>query len=264
MNTRKRPSFMRVVSWNINSLRARIQRTQAFIDRHAPDVLCLQETKVEDAGFPRLAFDQHIEAYGGKSYNGVAILSAEAPDEVRRGFAGDPVPEQRRVMAARFGDLWVYNLYVVNGKSIEHPDFLVKRDWFRALRRHLDAQHDAGEEVLLVGDFNITPADIDSHDPVAMAGQIHHSADERAWLAELMKFGLCDLHRARTEEQVFSWWDYRFLGFQKNAGLRIDLALGTPAVDARTHNVWVDRDERKVGSHVEKPSDHAPLIVDLD
>jgi exodeoxyribonuclease-3 len=255
---------MRIVSWNINSLRARINRAQAFVERHDPDVLCLQETKVEDAHFPRLAFmDRHITAHGQPTYNGVAILSKTKPDEVRRGFAGNPAPDQARVMAARFGDLWVYNLYVVNGKDIHDPAFLTKRDWIAALRLHISDNHQPSEQVLLVGDFNITPGDLDTHDPVGRAGTIHHTADERGWLADLQSWGMSDMHRDLTEEQVFTWWDYRNLGFQKNEGLRIDLALGTKSVAERVETIWVDRDERKVGDHVEKPSDHAPLVVDI-
>ena len=254
---------MRLVSWNINSLRARIPRVQAFLERHDPDVLCLQETKVQDAGFPRLAFmEHHITPFGQPTYNGVAILSKDKPDEVKRGFAGDPT-DHARVLAARFGDLWVYNLYVVNGKHPEDPAFLQKRTWLENLRADIMARHDPSDQVLLLGDFNITPSDLDSHDPEGLAGAIHHTADERQWLQDYLDWGLSDLHRQVTDEQVFTWWDYRNLGFQKGLGLRIDLALGTVPVADRLNDVWVDRDERKVGDHVEKPSDHAPLVVDL-
>ena len=254
---------MRLVSWNINSLRARIGRVQAFLERHDPDILCLQETKVQDAGFPRLAFmEHHITPYGQPTYNGVAVLSKEKPDEVLRGFPGDPT-DHARVLAARFGDLWVYNLYVVNGKHAEDPAFLQKREWMAALQDTIAARHDPTDDVLLLGDFNITPTDLDSHGGADMAGQIHHTADERAWLQRKLDWGLTDLHRQVTDEQVFTWWDYRNLGFQKNEGLRIDLALGTASVADRLGDVWVDREERKVGDHAEKPSDHAPLVVDL-
>ncbi len=256
---------MDLVSWNINSLRARIHRAQAFMGRHDPDVLLLQETKVEDGGFPRLAFlDRHIESYGQKTYNGVAILSRDRPDEVMRGFNADPVPEQRRAMAARFGDLWVYDLYCVNGKHPQDPAFLQKRAWFEALGDHLRSHHHPSDEVLLMGDFNITPADVDSHDPEGLAGSIHHTAEERGWLGALCDWGLVDLHRQTTQDQVFTWWDYRGRGFGQNHGLRIDLALGTAAVAKRLSGVTVDREERKVGDHAEKPSDHAPLKVSLD
>ncbi|MGB1585647.1 MAG: exodeoxyribonuclease III [Thermoplasmatota archaeon] len=253
---------MRLVSWNINSLRARIGRVQAFLERHDPDILCLQETKVQDAGFPRLAFmEHHITTYGQPTYNGVAILSKKKPDEVLRGFPGDPT-DHARVLAARFDDLWVYNLYVVNGKSPDDPAFLIKKTWFEALGAALGDRHDPGDDVLLLGDFNITPTDLDTHDPEGLAGHIHHTTDERAWLQDLMDWGLHDLHRQVTDDQVFTWWDYRNLSFQKNEGLRIDLALGSQTISDRVQNVWVDRDERKVGDHAEKPSDHAPLVVD--
>lgn len=144
---------MRLVSWNINSLRARIGRVQAFLERHDPDILCLQETKVQDAGFPRLAFmEHHITPYGQPTYNGVAVLSKEKPDEVLRGFPGDPT-DHARVLAARFGDLWVYNLYVVNGKHAEDPAFLQKREWMAALQDTIADRHDPTDDVLLLGDF---------------------------------------------------------------------------------------------------------------
>ena len=264
MHPRRVAGSVRVVSWNINSLRARIERAKAFVARHDPDVLCLQETKVEDGGFPRFAFfEHHIEAYGQTSYNGVAILSKQQPDEVRRGFTGDPCPEQRRVMAARFDDTWIYDLYVVNGKSLDDPAFETKRRWLAALTDHVAAQHDPGDEVLLVGDFNITPTDHDVWDPERLRGHIHCTPEERGWLGDLMAWGLRDLHREQTDEQVFTWWDYRNLGFPKNEGLRIDLALGTQNIAQRVQNIWVDRDERKQGDHAEKASDHAPLIIDL-
>ena len=254
---------MRLITWNVASLKARIARTQAVLARHDPDVLCLQETKLPNAQFPQFAFpDHHFAAHGQATYNGVAILSKQPADEVRKGFAGDPCPEASRAIAARFGALWVYDLYVVNGKSPDDPAFDVKRRWLAALRDHVAAQHDPGEEVLLLGDFNITPSDADSWDPALLRSHIHHTDEERAWLAALRAWGLTDLHEA-AGETAFTWWDYRDLAFPKGHGLRIDLALGTAPVASRLERVWVDRDERKQGTHVEKPSDHAPLVVDL-
>ncbi len=255
---------MRLVSWNINSLRARIGRVQSFLERHNPDVVALQETKVEDGGFPFFAFpDYHHVTHGQKTYNGVAFVSKDAPDETRRGFPDDPVPDQARVITSRWDDTWIMNLYVVNGKDPEHEAFGIKQHWLRGIRRFLDAEFDPGQKLVLVGDFNITPDDVDSHDPDGLRGHIHHTVEERRWLQDLLDWGLTDVHRHLTDEQVFTWWDYRGMGFPQNKGLRIDLALGTQPLLPRVQDVWVDRDERKVGDHAEKPSDHAPLVVDL-
>ena len=255
---------VRVVSWNINSLRARLGRAQAFMARHDPDVLCLQETKVPDAEFPQLAFPGlHPTVHGQKTYNGVAILSKERPDEVRKGIPGDPVPEQTRAVAARFDDLWVLDLYVVNGQAPDSDKFAIKERWLGALRDWLTTEFDPKDPVLLVGDFNITPSDADVHDPARWAGKIHCTPEERGWLAELQAWGLTDLHKQAVPEPEHTWWDYRMGAFARGWSLRIDLALGTAPVADRLAAVTVDRDERKQGEHEEKPSDHAPLIVDL-
>lgn len=254
----------RVASWNVNGIRARIGRIQRFLERHDPDIVALQETKVEDGGVPFFAFPEHtITAYGQKSYNGVAFLSKEAPDEVKRGFPGDPVADQRRVIAGRWGDLWVMDLYCVNGKDPEHEAFGIKQQWFQALREWLDAEFDPGQQLLLTGDFNVAPEDRDVWDPEGLRGTIHCTVEERRWLQDLKDFGLTDLHRQVTAESVWTWWDYRNLAFPKDQGYRIDLALGTDAVAERLDNVWVDRDERKKTTHDENPSDHAPLVTDL-
>lgn len=254
----------RLISWNVNSLRARIGRAQALLERHDPDILALQETKVEDGGFPFFAFPEHTHtAFGQKTYNGVAFVSKNAPDETKRGFPNNPVPDQARVITGRWDDLWVMNLYVVNGKDVDNPAFGIKQQFYAGIREFLDTEFDPGQRLVLMGDFNVTPTDLDSHAGVAARGEIFHTNEERQWLQTLQDFGLTDLHRQVTDEQVFTWWDYRGLGFPQNKGLRIDLALGTPSVAAKTTNVWVDREERKVGDHAEKASDHAPLVVDL-
>ncbi len=253
------------MSWNVNGIRARIGRIQNFLERHDPDIVCLQETKVEDGGVPFFAFPDHtFTAYGQKSYNGVAFLSKTAPDEVKRGFTGDPVPDQRRCIAGRWDDLWVVDLYCVNGKDPEHEAFGVKQQWFSALRDWLDAEFDPGQKLLLTGDFNVTPADVDSHDPDGLRGSIHHTVEERRWLQNLQDFGLTDLHRTITPDPVWTWWDYRALAFPQDKGLRIDLALGTSPLAEAVTDVFVDRDERRKTTHPEEnPSDHAPLVTDL-
>ncbi|MGB0652975.1 MAG: exodeoxyribonuclease III [Thermoplasmatota archaeon] len=262
---------MKIVSWNINSLRARMERAEAFLDRHEPDVLCLQETKVQDADFPFEPFEKRgyeVAIHGQKSYNGVAIASRVGLGDPANGFNGDPAADQARVLSATVGDgdeaLRLWNLYVVNGKAPDHEAFATKQVWLDALRATVASRHAPDDPVLLVGDFNITPDDLDVYDPVKLAGAIHCTPEERSWLARYHDWGLEDLHRRfEPDGGVFTWWDYRFGAFARGRGLRIDLALGTPAVAARCTGVTVDRDERKQGDFEAKPSDHAPLLVHL-
>lgn len=258
---------MRLVSWNINSIKSRAARMLALLQRLSPDVVGLQETKVNDGVFPRMFIEAegyHVALYGQQPYNGVALVSREKPTEVEKGFPGDPLPEHHRVITGTFGDLRVVNAYVVNGKSPDDPMFQTKMEWLRAFRAYLQVQREEHDQVVVMGDFNITPADIDSYDPERLRGRIHHHPEERAHLEALVESGWVDLHRQHTKEQVFTWWDYRMLAFPKNMGLRIDLAYGSPAVAKRLKSVTVDRDERKESTGEGKPSDHAPLVVDLE
>ncbi len=259
---------MKVITWNVNSLRARLPRTLALLDRHKPDVLCLQETKLTDEAFPEEPFRErgyHVEAHGQKSYNGVAIVSREPLEDVTKGFPGDPAPEQSRVIAGTVGGIRVVNLYVVNGKSVEHPDYALKLAWLDALDAWLCAVVEPESPLLVVGDYNVAPADIDVHDPELWRGQNLCSDAERERFAALFKGGLRDLFReCYPEEQKFTWWDYRNGAFHKNLGLRIDLALGTRPLAERCKWVEVDREERKPSTGEGKPSDHAPLVVHLD
>lgn len=221
-----------------------------------------------DAQFPQMGFlgeGYHISAYGQANYNGVAILSRTVPDEVRKGFPGNPLADQHRAMFARFGDLWVGNVYVVNGKSTAHPDYLVKKQWLLALADHLGDAFDPSDRLVVVGDWNVAPEERDVWAPDLWREEILCSTPERSWLALVQAAaGLVDLHRLHEPGPgPWTWWDYRQLAFPKDRGLRIDLALGTSAVADGCRSVWVDREERKQGAWEAKPSDHAPLVVDL-
>ncbi|MDZ7727851.1 MAG: exodeoxyribonuclease III [Dehalococcoidia bacterium] len=253
---------MKIISWNVNSLRARFERTCALLRRHEPDVLCLQETKLLDEQFPLDEFRElgyHAIALGQKSYNGVAILSREEPDGVVRGFPGDPERRPCRVIGAEIAGVQVFDLYVVNGKDVEHPDYQLKLQWLDAFNAWLGEAYDPATPLLLTGDFNIAPADIDVHDPEAWRGKNLCSEPERERLRGLFGGQLRDLFRERyPDEQRFTWWDYRNGAFHKNLGLRIDLALATPPVADRCLAVEVDREERKPSTGEGKPSDHAP------
>ncbi len=258
---------MKVITWNVNSLRARYDRTLALLQRHEPDVLCLQELKMLEGEFPFDAFRElgyESVALGQKSYNGVAIISRLPMENVTRGFDGDPAPEQSRVVAADIAGVRIANLYVVNGKSIEHPDYQLKLSWLEALNGWLTSTCPAGSPLLVVGDFNIAPEDIDVHDPDAWRGQNLCSEPERERLRALCGGALTDTFRhLYPGEQRFTWWDYRNGAFHKNLGLRIDLAVASAPVLERCISVEVDREERKLSTGEGKPSDHAPVIVTL-
>jgi len=254
---------MKLVTWNVNSIRQRGERLQALLARHAPDVVCLQETKVTDGDFPaealRAAGYQSV-SLGQKSYNGVAILSKAELSEVRAGFRDGGDDGQARFLAATTFGVRVISAYAPNGQSVGSEKYAFKLDWFGRLRKCLEREFDASGALALAGDFNVAPADIDVHDPEAWRGQIMCSEPERAALVELFRWGLTDAFRTVHPDRVaFTWWDYRMLGFPKNRGLRIDHVLLTRALVARLEDVSVDRDERKGKG----PSDHAPVLAVL-
>ena len=254
---------MRLITWNVNSIRTRLERVLALLERHDPDVLCLQETKVVDADFPREAFENRgwsVETYGQPTYNGVAFLSKEPAQDVVRGLPDDGEDAHRRLIAATFGDMRVIDVYVPNGKDPETEHFTYKLAWLERLRTMLASQHTPDDAVVVLGDFNIAPDDRDVYDPDAWRGKVHFHPMEHEQLARLRDWGLTDLFRWHHREGgLYSWWDYRGLGFQLNKGLRIDLVLGTEAMADRSEACWIDREERKG----EQPSDHAPVITDL-
>ena len=255
---------MRIITWNVNSIRTRLDRVLALLDRHAPDVLCLQETKVVDEDFPREAFEPlgwHVETYGQRTYNGVALLSREPATDVARGLPGEPEDAQRRVIAGTFGGIRVIDVYVPNGKDPDSEHFGYKLAWLERLRAWVAACHGPDDPVVLLGDFNIAPDDRDVYDPEAWRGKVHFHPREHEALARLTACGFHDLFRWHHREGgAYSWWDYRRLGFPMNKGLRIDLILGTECVAERSEACWIDREERKG----DKASDHAPVVLDLD
>jgi exodeoxyribonuclease-3 len=258
---------MKIITWNVNSVRTRLGRVTALLARHQPDLLCLQEIKGTEEDFPAAeiaALGYRAELFGQKTYNGVALLSREPLAAVERGFAQDPAASQARVIAGELSGLRVVNLYVVNGESPESEKHRLKLDWLDRLAEWLAARHRRGEPLLLVGDFNIAPEDRDVHDPERWRGKIHCTAPERERLQGMLSWGLSDLLRERTPEGGhYTWWDYRMGAFHRGWGLRIDLALGTAPVAARLADVAIDREERKPTSGPGKPSDHAPLVVTL-
>jgi exodeoxyribonuclease III len=257
---------VRVATWNVNSVKQRMPRLLPWLDQRRPDVVCLQETKLADAAFAELLGAEaaqrgyEIGYIGEAQWNGVAILSRVGLSDVVRGLPnapGFPDPEARAVSATCAG-IRVYSLYVPNGRVPESEHYYYKLAWLAALR---DAVAAGPSDVLLCGDMNIAPTDADVFDPAAYIGQTHVTEPERAALAELEALGLHDVVRDRwPTERVFTYWDYRAGMFHQDLGMRIDLVLAGGAVPARVKAAWVDRHARKGTG----PSDHAPVIIDLD
>ena len=257
---------MRVATWNVNSVKQRLPRLLPWLDERQPDVVCLQETKLADDAFHEL-LDQElsqrgyaIAVYGEPAWNGVAILSRAGVEDVVRGLPGAPGfpgPEARAV-AATCGGIRVVSVYVPNGREPDSDHYRYKLGWLAALR---DAAAAGPQDLIVCGDMNIAPTDDDVFDPQAYVGHTHVTAPERAALAEVQAVGLHDVVRDRwPNERVFTYWDYRAGMFHQDLGMRIDLVLASASIDARVKAAWVDRQARKGRG----PSDHAPVIVDLD
>ncbi len=252
---------MRLVTWNVNSIRSRLDRVVAWLENHGPDVVCLQETKTVDETFPFQALaDAGYQAavFGQKTYNGVAILSREPAAEVRRGLPGDGPDDQKRLIAAQVAGVTVINVYVPNGSHVESPKFAYKLDWLARLLSFLESDFDPGQPLVLCGDFNIAPEDRDCHDPEVWRGKVLFHPDEHAALARLKDWGLQDALRLHHQEEgIYSWWDYRAAAFRRDLGMLIDHVLVTEPLAVRCTGVTVDREERAG----EKPSDHAPVTA---
>ncbi len=260
---------MRVATWNVNSVRQRLPRLLPWLDQRKPDVVCLQETKLADDAFGEFLGDElasrgyEVALHGEARWNGVAILSRAGLADVVAGIAGEPgfpQPEARAV-AATCGGIRVHSVYVPNGREPDSDHYRYKLAWLAALRVAVIAENPAGQSVLVCGDMNIAPADADVFDPDAFIGHTHVTAPERAALASLQAAGLRDVVRDRwPDKRIFTYWDYRAGMFHQDLGMRIDLVLASDPVADRVRAAWVDREARKGTG----PSDHAPVIVDLD
>lgn len=253
---------MKIATWNVNSLRVRLEHVTDWLEQAQPDVLGLQETKVTDDLFPTTAFEDlgYQVAYSGQpTYNGVAVISRlPAADVVvdLNGFA-DPA---RRVLCATYGDVRVLNLYVPNGQSVGSEKYDYKLAWLAALQAHLQRDLQRHTHVVAIGDFNIAPEDRDVHDPIQWEGKILCSDRERAALGSLLEAGLKDTFRLfEQEEKSFSWWDYRAGAFRRNNGLRIDLILASDALSAACTGCTIDVAPRRL----QRPSDHTPVVAEF-
>ncbi|RMG95998.1 MAG: exodeoxyribonuclease III [Deltaproteobacteria bacterium] len=248
-----------VATWNVNGLRARIDNVSAYLAERAPDVLLMQETKVDDARFPKVPFLElgyRVEVHGDGGYAGVAIASKDPMDDVQRGFAEGEDDRACRILAATIRGVRVYCLYAPNGTEIGSDAFAYKLEWFRRLRRELSAKHDPSDLVLLGGDFNVAPDDRDVYDPEGLRGTLHVTDEEREVLAELCGFGLVDCFRAKSDEAgVYSWYDYRHAAYARRMGMRIDLLLATRPLVERCVEVVHFEEPRGWPS----PSDHLPV-----
>ncbi|MBV9594673.1 MAG: exodeoxyribonuclease III [Actinobacteria bacterium] len=257
---------MRVATWNVNSVKQRLPRLLPWLDERKPDIVCLQETKLADAAFAELLADEldqrgyEVAAHGEAQWNGVALLSRVGLDDVVPGLPGGPgFPDQEaRAVSATCGGLRVFSVYVPNGRIPDSEHYHYKLEWLKVLRDVIAA---GPADTLVCGDMNIAPADDDVFDPVAYIGQTHVTPPERAALGALTALGLHDVVRDHwPAERIFSYWDYRAGMFHQDLGMRIDLVLAGGGVPDRVRAAWIDRQARKGTG----PSDHAPVIVDLD
>ncbi|MBH99339.1 MAG: exodeoxyribonuclease III [Acidimicrobiaceae bacterium] len=257
---------MRIVTWNVNSLNARIDRVEAWIGAASPDILCLQETKMTDEAFPHdrfAALGYEAAHFGEGRWNGVAIVSRVGLDEVRSGFADgrDDSDPDARVLWATCSGVRVASCYVPNGREVDHDHYRYKLDWLGRLHDDLAANTQPDSDpVVVVGDFNVAPDDRDVWDPKELEGSTHVTEPERQALGRLVALGFVDVFRERFDSGgLYSWWDYRGGAFYKRMGMRIDLIYASAPAAAAVDFVLVDRNERKG----EKPSDHAPVIADF-
>ncbi len=251
---------IKVATWNVNSLRVRLPHVIEFIKKHQPDMLALQEIKMENANFPQNAFDElgyQAIFNGQKTYNGVAILSKKPAQEIIHQLP-DFADEQKRVLASTIDNIRIINLYVPNGSALDSDKYQYKLNWLNACTHFLSQELKQHENVVVCGDFNIAPADLDVYDPKAWIGQVLVSEPERAVFQQWLDLGFKDTFRQfHADGKHYSWWDYRAAAFRRNLGLRIDHILATPALAACGLNCEIDIEPRRL----EQPSDHAPVIA---
>lgn len=254
---------MKIATWNVNSMNVRQPHVVEWLQAHEPDVLVLQEIKQVTEKFPAgdlQALGYHSIASGQKTYNGVAVISKIPATDSVTDFPDLDDP-QRRILASTVGDVRVIDLYIPNGSEVGSEKYAYKLGWLSSLQRFLEAEMKAHEKLVVLGDFNIAPADEDVHDPERWGDAILCSPQERKALRDLTSLGLTDVFRKfEHPEKTFSWWDYRAAGFRRNAGLRIDLILTSDAMTKHCTACYVDKEPRAW----ERPSDHAPVVAEFD
>jgi len=255
--------MMKLATWNVNSLKVRLPHVLEWIGAHQPDALVLQEIKQVTEAFPSddfAAAGYESLASGQKTYNGVAVVARRTPTEPVTDFPGFDDP-QRRILATTIDDVRVINLYVPNGSEVGSEKYAYKLSWLAALRGYLEAELAVHDKLVVLGDFNIAPADEDVYDPEKWGDAILCSPKERAALKSLIDLGLTDVFRRFEQpDKIYSWWDYRAAGFRRNAGLRIDLILASETMAQSCNASYVDKEPRAW----ERPSDHAPVVAEFN
>ena len=267
---------VRLATWNVNSLRSRLERVVEWLQTADVDVVALQETKVADDKFPVMAFEAagyEVAYHGLNQWNGVAVVSRVGISDVEVGFPGcpgfgDPLATEARALGATCGGVRLWSLYVPNGRTVDDPHYAYKLEWLAALRRAATdwTTSHPDRPLALVGDWNIAPTDDDVWDPAVFVGSTHVTEPERAALRAFTEDGFTDVVLPITGPGVFSYWDYQQLAFPKKRGMRIDLVLGNEAFASRVTHAFVDREQRKPkgSSTGQGPSDHAPVVVELE
>jgi exodeoxyribonuclease-3 len=254
---------VKIATWNVNSLRIREDAVLDWLEKNAPDVLCLQETKVSDQEFPEDQFgdlNYDVAYHGQRSYNGVAIVSRPEMRSIERGFGGD-ADDDKRLISAVIEGIRIFSVYVPNGQEVGGERYRFKLDWLHRLRSHLESKLAQNEPAILLGDYNVAPTDDDVFDPVALRGQLLASEPEREALCHLMGYGLVDaLRHFDPKAKRFTWWDYRSGSWERNMGLRIDHILVTPPLVGRMKSIRIDEKERAKP----QPSDHVPVVIELE
>lgn len=256
--------MVKVATWNINGINARIRLVLDWCNREQPDVLCLQETKCIDARFPhrqfRAAGYEHIEFTGEKAYNGVAIISKNRVNKLEKELPGDDDDSPKRFIAGEIGGIRIVNVYVPHGTLIGSYKFDFKLKWLARLRKYFDSGFKADDNVLLCGDLNVAPHELDVWKPSQWANKLHFTRPERDAILHLKRWGFVDLFRQMNGEvQEFSWWDYFFQSFEKDRGLRLDHIWTSPLLAETCVGCWIDKEPRKL----QKTSDHAPVIAEF-
>ena len=254
---------MKIASWNVNSLKVRLEHVLQWLESEQPDVLALQETKMTDDVFPQQALIDagwHVVFAGQKTYNGVAIISKEPPQDVITDIPGLDDP-QRRILAATVNDVRIIDLYVVNGSAPGTEKFAYKMHWLDKVTEFIAQQQKEYDDVVVLGDFNIAPDERDVHDPVKWKDKILCTKEERGALNKILDLGFQDSFRLLHDDAgIFSWWDYRMNGFARGLGLRIDLILCTDEMSEAVTASYIDLEPRKW----ERPSDHTPVVSEFD
>lgn len=254
-----------IVTWNVNSVKARLQHLMEFLEKHSPDFVCLQELKCETDAFPTDAFSSlpyNLYIHGQKSYNGVAILSKIPADEIKTDFPDNPIPEQARFIEGGFstalGYFRIISLYVPNGGEVDSDKYKMKLDFYDKFTNYISDINSIDEHLCIGSDYNVAPFDIDVYNPKSLENSTCFTLPERKKMRTLINAGLDDCFRIiNPTSKEFSWWDYRGAAFEHNKGMRIDTILANATATSKVKNAFIDLESRSKS----KPSDHAPVII---